>query len=57
MQNEHFVSMACQWYSKCSNQLKKDFLSIINPEFKFNNKTYTEVDEIIKKRVCTPKYS
>jgi hypothetical protein len=30
----------------------KRFLSIINPEFKFNN-TYTEVDEIIKEGVCT----
>jgi hypothetical protein len=51
MQNEHFVShglLMPDLANASSAKIKKDFLSIINPEFKFNNKTYTEVDEIIK---------
>jgi hypothetical protein len=41
MQNEHFVStwpINARLANAQPTKIKKDFLSIINPEFKFNNK-------------------
>jgi hypothetical protein len=38
-------------FANASTTKIKRFLSIINPEFKFNSTT--EVDEIIKEGVCT----
>jgi len=51
LQNKHFVShglLLPDLPSSSDPRLKKDFLSIINPEFKFNNKLYTNVDEVIQ---------
>jgi hypothetical protein len=41
MQNEHFVPhglLMPDFANAQPTKIKKDFLSIINPEFKFNNK-------------------
>ena len=51
MQNKHFVShglLLPDLPSEADTRLKKDFLSIINPEFKFNNKLYTNFTEVIQ---------
>ena len=51
MQNKHFVShglLLPDLPNSADPRLKKDFLSIINPEFKFNNKLYTNFTEIIQ---------
>jgi len=51
IQNAHFVShglLMPNFANAATPKIKRDFLGLINPEYKFNNKTYTEIDEIIK---------
>lgn len=50
LQNDHFTShgLLMPTLDPSSVKIKKDVLSIINPEFKFNNKVYQDFDEIIK---------
>lgn len=51
LQNKHFVShgiLLPDLPNSSDPRLNKDFLSIINPEFKFNNKLYTNFTEIIQ---------
>jgi hypothetical protein len=51
MQNQHFVShglLMPDFANPATPKIKRDFLGLINPQYKFNNRTYTEVDFIIK---------
>ena len=51
MQNQHFVShgiLMPDFANPATPKVKKDFLGLINPEYKFNNRTYTEIDAILK---------